>query len=519
MSQSSKISTLTKNTAWVYIGKIGTQILAFITAVLVIRNLDVDVYGTYSLLLKFIIVFNVFSFSPVGNIFNRYIPELLMSNDTTRFKRLLYMGFVLILASGFVITMLLFNFSKPISDFLNIDGFDSYKLALISFIGLMVIRESMTAVLTSALLHKYTSILLLASSFIRSVMLVLLLPKLNVNLLLYIEAVTSLIFVIPGIIVLMGFLKKMYSKPIINSQNPVSRKRVMRFGLFSSLNELGAGIVGKTSDYFIVSAMSNMHNVGLYAFATKIYDLIFKLLPFKEFMTVVRPLFFQKFTKDYDDKEFQNVFNFMIKAMMPVYIIPVLYFIVFGKSIILYIFDPRYISAYSVCVLVLMSNIFYAFFFPVALMMHLRERMDIALLSKIIVVFSIFAGIYAMKHYGIVGVAAVTLVGDFLKDLFIFILLRRKVKMVYRIKQYMNYLLIFAGINIPFYFISSAYTGIHILAIGTILYFIITYLAIIKFHPFNEFDLKILERMGQSNKSTKIVRKLILKTYNFRLIK
>ena len=57
MGQPSKISTLTKNTAWVYIGKIGTQILALITSILVIKKLDVDVYGTYSLLIKFIIIY------------------------------------------------------------------------------------------------------------------------------------------------------------------------------------------------------------------------------------------------------------------------------------------------------------------------------------------------------------------------------------------------------------------------------------------------------------------------------
>ncbi len=511
MTQKSKINTFTKNTAWIYLGKIGSQILAFITAVLVIKKLDVDMYGTYNLLLKFIILFNVFSLSPIGSVFNRYIPELISNNENRRLTKLIFTGISLIVISAIAIATIMLNFSDILSGFLNIPSFAQYKVALLAYIMLMILRQAMVSILTSSLLHKQTSIFLLFSSFIRSVLLIALLPFLTINVLLLIEAIASFIYILPGGYVLYKFIVSVKAKAVVETKVEVDKKRVIRYGMFSSLNELGAGIVGKTSDYFIISSMSNLHNVGIYAFATKIYDLIFKLLPFKEFMTVVRPLFFQKYSNDYNESEFHNVYNFMIKCMMPVYIIPVLYFVVFGQSLIQFVFDAKYAEAYLVCVLVLLSNVYYAFFFPVALVMQLKEKMDIALYSKVIVFFSIAAGILAMKYYGIIGVAIATLVGDLSKNFFILILLKRKVKIKYRLNEYRNYLFVFAGINIPFFMISYYNINFPFLVIGTLIYFPLTLWSIVKFHPFKSFDLELLEKMGQSNKSTKLVRKLILK--------
>ena len=517
MAQDSRVSTLTKNTAWIYIGKIGTQVLAFITAILVLKKLEIDMYGTYNLLLKFIVLYNVFSLSPISSVFNRYIPELVSNNESKKLSKLILIGLSLIIVSISIITVLILGFSKDLSGFLNIPDFDSYRYALFAYILLMVLRQSMTSILTSSLLHKQTTMFLLFSSLVRSILVIALLGQHNVNILLLIEAITSFLYIVPGVVILNKFIHSIKAKTENVSGEHVDRKRVFKYGLFSSLNELGAGVVGKTSDYFIISSMSNLHNVGMYAFATKVYDLIFKLLPFKEFMTVVRPLFFQKFTSDYDEDEFHNVYNFMIKCMMPIYIIPVLYFIVFGKSLILFVFDPKYISAYLVCVLVLLSNIYYAFFFPVTLVMQLKERMDIALMSKIIVVFSITAGILAMKYYGIVGVALATLAGDFSKNVFILILLKRKVAIKYRLSQYKNYLFIFLGINLPFFLLGYYVQNIWVLVLGTLVYFPLTFFSIVKFHPFTAYDLGLLERMGTSNKSTKMIRKVIKKVNAIKL--
>jgi len=189
---------------------------------------------------------------------------------------------------------------------------------------------------------------------------------------------------------------------------------------------------------------------------------------------------------------------------------------VFGKSLILYVFDPKYIDAYLVCVLVLASNLYSPFFSPITLVMQLKERMDVALTSKIVVVFSIAGGIYAMKAFGIVGVATVTLIGDLLKNLMILVLLKRDIRIVYRMKELRNYAFVFLGINLPMFALANYYVTIPMLVAGTLLYFPLTLLLIVWFHPFNAYDLSILERFGQTNKVAGKVQEVVLRIYRLR---
>jgi O-antigen/teichoic acid export membrane protein len=488
-----------------------------VTTILVIRKLDVEMYGTYNLLLKFIVIYNIFSESPISTVFNRYIPELVDNRDGARLRKLIITGLVITVVSVLGISIPLYVLGDWIAGFFNMAQFRDYNLSLFAYIFTMVFRLALVSILTSFLRHKQTSVLHLVSSLLRSALLIALLPVLNIHILLLIEAVTSVVYIVPGIRLVRRFIAQVSAQTPVDGNRQVSRKRVLTYGMYSSMNELGAGMVGKTSDYFIVSALSNLQNVGIYSFATRIYDLIFKLLPFKEMMTVIRPLFFMKFNREHKHEDFLDIYNLMVKLLIPVFMIPVLYFAVFGKSLILYVFDPKYISAYLVCVLVLASNLYYPFFFPISLVMQLRERMDIALKSKIVVVFSIFAGIWAMKRFGIIGVATVTLIGDFLKNLLILVMLRKDINIVYRLRELKNYLLVFIALNVPFFFVINYFNNLAALLLGSLLYFPLTFVLIVKFHPFTPFDLGILEKLGQSSGITKKVRKITLMVYHFKL--
>ena len=105
MEEQSNISILVKNTGWVYIGKILTQLFALVTTVLVIRKLDIDVYGTYNFLLRVLIFFNVLSVSPVMSVLNRYIPEFLQRKDRNRYTRLVLISILLLISSSAIISV------------------------------------------------------------------------------------------------------------------------------------------------------------------------------------------------------------------------------------------------------------------------------------------------------------------------------------------------------------------------------------------------------------------------------
>jgi len=93
--ETSRAKILVKNTAWIYVGKLFTQLFGVIATILVIRKLAVDVFGTYNFLIKILLIYFVFALSPVMNLFNRYIPELLQLKDFRRTKKLIRIGIFL----------------------------------------------------------------------------------------------------------------------------------------------------------------------------------------------------------------------------------------------------------------------------------------------------------------------------------------------------------------------------------------------------------------------------------------
>lgn len=514
----SKASILVKNTKWIYIAKFFSQLFAFLSTILVIRQLAVSVFGTFNLLLSTFVVFQIIALSAVQNVFNRYIPELVANKEYHKFNKLIGGGLGLSFFLFTILIGLLYVLRGPFASFFNINGFDKYLSAFIIFNYVHFLQIAVGAILRALLLHKQVALITVFTSAFKLALYLYFLEALNVSLLLYIEAVLGLIFVLVSGYFYINHINSFDYSELRKVATPVTSKRVRRYGLLSMANELGVGLIGKTSDYFIVAALSSSYQVGLYAFANRLYSMVFKVLPFQDFMTVVRPLFFQKFTRDYDITEFRNMYAFMIKLLLPLYVFPVLYFFFFGKSIINVVFDSRYIDAYWIILVILSSNIFLAFFFPLTLTAQLKERMDILLYSKIIAAFSILAGIYGMKLFGIMGVAMASLIGNILKNTFILFMMRGYREIKYRLSDYKNFLPMILFL-VPFVFLQNKLLSSWILFLTTILFIIYVGVILLIHHPFTQYDIILLKKIASSNpileKAGKYFRITNNKLYNF----
>lgn len=494
----SKANILITNTKWIYISKLFSQLFGLISTILVIRQLEVDIFGTYNLLLSSFVVFEILALSAVSNVFNRYIPELIANKEHHKLNRFLKGGIAYSFLLFSFLVVLLYFLRDSFSSFFNIDHFNTYLLAFLVFNYANFLQIIAGVVLKSLLLHKKTAIVTIIGNAIRLILYIYFARSLDVNLLLYIESFISLIFLVTSIFIYLNVKNQLGNEKPDSIVIPVTFKRVKKYGLLSMLNELGVGVVGKTSDYFIVAAMSDPLQVGLFAFAHRIYGMVFKILPFKDIQTVVRPLFFQKYSQHYKVDEFRKMYSFMIKLLLPVYVFPALYFFFFGKSIISVVFDPRYLDAYWIAVIVLSSNLFLAFFFPLSLTAQLKERMDILLYSKIVAVFSIIAGIYGMRYFGLTGVAVVSLLGNLLKNLFILTWMRNYKEIRYRIKDYKMFGVVFLFL-MPFLIIQPFTLDLIWLIMLSVLFAFYTLVIFTLFHPFSEFDVLMLKKILDSS--------------------
>lgn len=330
MKNSSPFKILVQNTKWIYISKIATQILNLISVVLVIRKLDVNVFGTYSLLLNSFVVFQVFALSSIQNVFNRYIPELIANNEYLKFKKLIRSGFFFSSLFFTLLILLLYLNKDTFASFFNIENFDKYLLAFFIFNFSNFFKILIDTALKSLLLHKKVAIITIINTTLRTLLYIVFIDKLDVNLLLYIEITLACLFILQGFYIYYKYIIHCDESIVPQTQTPVTFKRVRKYGLLSVINELGVGIVGKKSDYFIIAALSSPYYVGLFAFAHKIYGMVYKMLPFNDFQTVLRPLFFKKYVKEYKIGDFRNMYAFMIKMLLPLYVLPGIFFFFLG---------------------------------------------------------------------------------------------------------------------------------------------------------------------------------------------
>lgn len=509
MGNISRTTTLVKNTGWTYVAKIATQIFSLLVAILVIRKLDVAMFGTFSLLIGTKVIIDILATIPFTAIYTRYIPELSQSKNFFQIWQLAKRGFLLGLSAGLVLIFLFSLFREPFANLFKIPDFNNYLLSFSLFLLCNQVNMLTDGILKALLLHKFAAFANIFASVLRSILYVALISVLNVTILLYIEALVALGQAILGLIIYFKYMKRVeHNQTDIHPVNQVDTKRMTKYGFYSALNELGAGVVGSASDFYIVAAMTGQYYVGLYAFANKLYGMIFQILPYKDFLSVLKPLFIQKFTEDQTEKTLVDMYNFIVKIVLPLYTFPAVIFLIFGQHIIELIFDPKYTDAYWVTVLMLSGNFFTGLFYPLGLVMSLKERMDLALLGKVVLVITLPASIFAIQYFGILGLVTTTVIGNGLKYITMFLLLQKTITITYRLNQYWKYVLFEFVIIIVFFSLNPLIYNLASLLVALASFCFLSIIPFVVFHPFTKDELNILVRLAETNAITKRIFRL-----------
>ncbi|TLX75653.1 hypothetical protein E9993_08830 [Labilibacter sediminis] len=520
MSELSNKKLLVDNTLWVYAGKIITQLLGLLATVLVIRKLPVDLYGTYLFIFGLFFVYQLFITSPLKNLILRFIPELIEKKNYASVKKLLTISVLLSYSLITCFSFLLYVFHDRFALFFNIDNFELHLIAFLIFVYCYALKVLSESIISSFLKHKISAQANVAVVIFRAASYLILLKYINVNVLLYIEAVGALIYTSIAGYGIFNVFKKWRLIPSENANAFDVKKRVRRFYLLSFFSELGYGIIGRTSDHYIIAAMSSPFYVGLYGFALKIFEVFYKVLPFREFESVLKPVFFKRFSKSGNPVELNEFYTFTLKVLLPLFMLPFLYFSLFGKGIIIYVFEAKYLPAFWVTCITLFGILINGVFYPLNFVIQLKERIEINLYSRIVVVFSIVAGIYFMKLFGIVGVATATMLGELFKNLFMLYMLKRYVVIKYSKIMLIRYGLLMMAILTVFIPFSSYYLSIGGLIIGSVMFSVFFVLLLLNIHPFSLMELEKLESVVVSSDKLKklylkfkpMLRVMVLKT-------
>ena len=263
-----------------YGGKIITQVLGLVATILVIRKLPVELYGTYTFLFGLFFVYQLFITSPIKNVLLRYVPELSAAGATSIIYKLIVYSqvFAIILISVF--SLLLFQFKTEFTHFFHIKNFDIHFKAFVVFVFFYALKVMSETIIASFLRHPVSTKANVLVVIVRASSYLVLLSSITVNIMLYIEALVSLLFLLFVLPTILKELLKKSEKLNKEIAGRIVKGRVIRFYFLSFFSELGYGIIGKTSDQYIIAAISSPFYVGLYGFALKIFEMFYKVLPF-----------------------------------------------------------------------------------------------------------------------------------------------------------------------------------------------------------------------------------------------
>jgi O-antigen/teichoic acid export membrane protein len=184
-------------------------------------------------------------------------------------------------------------------------------------------------------------------------------------------------------------------------------RRMIRYGFFYNFNDMGHFTVGTRIGTFFIASIIDVTSVGAYALGNKILDIVRDIMPLKFFFDVIRPLFF---TLDpvADGERVKHYFQLLVKFSY-MFMVPVTALvIVVNQEIFDVVFGGKFLKFSPLLAWLFFLACLTAFGKPLTLVVQLREKAAIVLLSKFFGVINILGLLVLVPTYGVYGAALAT---------------------------------------------------------------------------------------------------------------
>ncbi len=465
-----------KNSLYIFIERSAVPVINFLITVYVVRKLTVNDYGIYNVLLAIMGYVTLFSSCGIPSVFQRFIPEFCQKKQIGNLSKLVKHGslWMFIVSIGIILIMILF--SNHIGRLFKF-GDALHYLIIFAIAIIFSLQSDLLAITLTSVFHHRTYVTAQISYVIfRGVFLYYMLSKgKGLTGLLIVEAAAFVfLFVIQFV-----FYQKFLAANIAREIAEFPFKRLIRFGGYSYLNELGAQILAVTTDFFVISAFLGPAVVGIYAFANRIMSTISHILPHHVLTTVIRPAFFSKVTECKSPQQINKMFNLLVK-IIAFFVFPlVVGTIVLGDKLIMYVYDPKYLESLTVLWIVAVFTALNFFMFPIGLVLQSLEKVQILFYSKIFAVYNLVADILLIKPYGLVGVALATGSAIFFKNIFCYLFARKYTRLDADLRNlgiiFFNSLLMGLLVYAVRGFVVNTPTFILVTIIGCVIYLILAH--------------------------------------------
>jgi len=466
-----------KSSIYILCGKLFTPIITFLVTIYIVRKLSIDDYGVYNILLAMMAFIGLASSFGLPNIIKRYLPEFLQNGEITNLKRTVLYSLFLRFTLTSLLLCVVFLFSDEMGPLFKIEGY--FFLFKIFSLGILFHLESQLigVILTSIFLHKYFVISQMVYTLVRGGLLYILLAS-----------GWPLKGLIIGEVIAFGFLLLTQAGFYLIQYHAVHHetkktkfpyRRLLRFGGFCYFNEIGEQILDVSTDIIIISAFLGSQMVGLYAFANRVIRLISRWMPHRLLMDVITPTFYTRYAQTKDIDELSHMFNLILKLIAFVFIPAIMGIFILGKELVVYVFDPKYLSTLPIILIVAVFSLINSFAYPLGLVVESIEKVEIHLYSKLFSLYNIIGDLLVINRFGITGIALVTSSAILFKNIYVFLAVKKHIRLSIDFKSLgkilMNSVLMAIVVLLFRNRIENIYMFLFIVLLGGIVFFVISF--------------------------------------------
>jgi O-antigen/teichoic acid export membrane protein len=463
-------SQIRKSGVYLAAGKFITPLVTFLITIFIVRKLTVEEFGIYNVLIAAMAYIDLFSSLGLPSIFQRYIPEFHAKKHIARIKKLVFHGSLYRTALAAFFILLIILFSDLSGRLFHIEGwlgyFQLFALGILFFLE----TELIGVVLTSLFLHKYFVISNIAYIMLRAGLLYYLLNRgWALKGLLVGEVAMYALFLVLLIYYYIRHFSRKPQEDSDNGQEELPVKRLAKYGAYSYFNEMGVMILNVSTDFFIISAFLGPVAVGIYAFANRVTQLLARILPHSLLQELIQPSFFTKYVDSDSKASLEKMGNLLIK-LIAFFTIPMTFaIVVLGKKVIVYLFDPKYLSSLNVLWIVALFLAIRHFQAPLGLVLQSLEKVNYLFYSKIFAVYNLILDLIMVQIWGVAGVAVVTGSAVLFQNIFLHYSIKKHAGIRLSFRPLLTVIVNSIPMAAVLYFLDSFITGLIPFAIAVIL--------------------------------------------------
>lgn len=449
-----------ENISWLVMGTIISNIISIVISIFIIRKLSIADFGIYSLFIGSLSIFSILSINGILLSLRRFIPELIQKKYFSYHKSLIIKLYLLSLLIAFVSVLIVFLYKKEIGVLLNIREFELYFSIFIINIFLYLQTAIAQDVLNSLFEQKFIQIIGSISIIIRGSLYAFFATNLTIDLIFIIEAICvgfKAVFFLWYVFKKISDLTNENDCEINIKEKVQFRRRITRYTLLSTANEVGEGGFSQVSDYYFISAYLGTHSMGLYAFPYKLISSIFSWIPVDRMNEMFKLYFIKKYYEKNESKEYlTSMFNFLFKIYFLFYGVIIVGLLSYQKLIQTLVFNSKYLETQLLVFIILIFYLNRALGYPTHIIIEVKEQIEYTLYAKIFAVFNVIAVIFVLRYtnWNLIGVALATGISNFLRYFYLYLRMKKISNIKIVVADFAKVLLLLSIVGLSMYWAS-----------------------------------------------------------------